>query len=86
MFRPDTVEKLATYAEKAGRLAAEVIRAQPAVAEELAPDLFNLVAEAFCYATALPGTPAALRDSRSYAEFMLAWENVLYSMESDKSR
>jgi len=80
-LRPETIELLACFAEKAGLLAATVIRERPEEARALAFGLFETVMLSFSHA-ADAGTDQ-LRDSKAYFAFEYAWRPALKNAMAD---
>ncbi len=80
-LHPETIEALALFAEKAGLLAATVIRQHPEAAHTLAFALFNTVMRGFC--NAVDVGHAQLRDNKAYYLFEGAWRNALKKTLTD---
>ena len=80
-FHPETIELLAIFAEKAGLLAATVIRQHPEEAHTLAFALFNTVMRGFC--DAVDAGHTQLRDSKAYYIFEGAWRPALKKTLTD---
>jgi hypothetical protein len=80
-LRPETIERLACFAEKAGLLAAAVIRQQPNYAYNVACTLFYTVMTSFCYSY---DTGAhQLRESNAYHAFDEAWRDACKNAMAD---
>ncbi len=80
-LRPETIEALALFAEKAGLLAATVIRQRPDEARALAFGLFETVMLSFSHA--VDAGNDQLRDSRAYFAFECAWRPALKNAMAD---
>jgi hypothetical protein len=80
-LRPETIELLASFAEKAGLLAATVMRERPQEARALAFGLFETVMLSFSHA--VDNGTDQLRDSRAYYAFECAWRPALKHAMAD---
>ncbi|SRR6266487_4129691 len=80
-LRPETIESLALFAEKAGLLAATIIRERPDEARALAFGLFETVMLSFSHA--VENGADQLRDSRAYYAFECAWRPALKHAMAD---
>jgi hypothetical protein len=80
-LHPETIELLACFAEKAGLLAATVIRERPEEARALAFGLFETVMLSFSHAVDKGNDQ--LRDSRAYFAFEYAWRPALKNAMAD---
>ncbi|MDQ2888141.1 MAG: hypothetical protein M3Y39_18890 [Chloroflexota bacterium] len=80
-LRPTTVEALAVFCEKAGLLAATIVRQRPEEAHTLAFALFHTIMGAFC--KAVDAGHIQLRDSKTYYIFEYAWRPALKQALAD---
>ncbi|MBV9258038.1 MAG: hypothetical protein JO215_08480 [Ktedonobacteraceae bacterium] len=78
-LRPMTIEQMALFAEKAGQLAATVIRTSPESARALGFALFETVMMSFSHAPNVED----LRETKIYDEFEMAWRAALKNTMRD---